>query len=81
MAHLKHSGPVRIAAHAKRAAPVEILSDETAANDGDLSEGDLLEIDKAYESRKSSGRIADEEMWRSHWAEQQMRACRGQGTE
>jgi hypothetical protein len=32
MTHLKHSGPVRQAAHAKRTALVEIYSDETAAN-------------------------------------------------
>lgn len=35
MAHLKHSGKVRQAAHAKRTALVEILSETVAANDAD----------------------------------------------
>jgi hypothetical protein len=53
MAHLKHSGPVRQAAHAKRTALVEILTDEPAAND-DLSEADLLAIDLAFGIRKQA---------------------------
>ena len=60
MAHLKHCGPIRQAAHAKRTALIEIYSDEAAANDesGDLSEADLLAIDRAYEAAKDE-RCAD----------------------
>jgi hypothetical protein len=54
MTHLKHSGPVRIAAHAKRTALVEILSDEQAANDGDLTEQDLAEIDLTFRAIEAS---------------------------
>ncbi len=40
MAHLKHSGKVRQAAHAKRTALIEIYSDEPAVND-DRIEADV----------------------------------------
>jgi hypothetical protein len=54
MSHLKHSGAIRQAAHAKRTALVEILSDEPASNDGDLTEAELLEIDRSFEARKDA---------------------------
>jgi hypothetical protein len=54
MTHLKHSGPIRQAAHAKRTALVEILNADTASNDGDLSEADLAELDRQYEIRKDA---------------------------
>lgn len=73
MTHLKHSGAIRQAAHAKRTALVEILTDEPASNDGDLTEQDLLEIDRQYEARKTSGQLADDAMWRAHWTEVAMR--------
>lgn len=53
MAHLKHAGPIRRASAMKRTALVEIYSDTTAAND-DLSEQDLLEIDRSFAARKDA---------------------------
>ena len=65
MAHLKHAGPIRRASAAKRTALVEILSDDVAANEGDLTEADLLEIDRQYAAAKSDGSIT---RWRDERA-------------
>jgi hypothetical protein len=54
VSHLKHSGPIRQAAHAKRTALIEVFNSDDAANEGDLSEADLLEIDRSFEARKDA---------------------------
>lgn len=55
MSHLKHSGPIRQAAHAKRTALVEILSDKHAANDEPSSD----QVTSAYLARSLNEAYGD----------------------
>jgi len=69
MTHLKRCGPIRAARNAKRTALVEIQGEEIAANDGDLSEQDLLEIDRSFAARKDADPFRTVEADRAQAAE------------